>query len=176
MGLFKIILTILLAIVAVGGVIFLVLTAYGWEKVWERTSGPADRGAVVFEDLAKGPKPNQALICPDGLCQDGERDEASPIYALPVDELRRAFFTAVENEDDLERVEGGSDDLQVRYVQRTRLLRFPDTINVRFLALGDNRSTIALYGQSLVGTSDLGVNLKRLRRWLSRLEQYEEKS
>jgi len=61
--------------------------------------------------------------------------------------------------------------LTERYVQRSALLGFPDTIIVRYLGLPDGRSTLALYSRSQLGRSDLGVNEARLKRWLEKLRQ-----
>ena len=155
--------------------LFLALTTYGWENVWTRLAGPADLGQVVFEDLAKGPKPNQALICPDGICRDSDRDATSPVYKLNVEALQTAFLESLEPEKGLARVDGDSEQNKLRFVQRSRLLRYPDTINVRFFALGDKQSTLAIYSRSQIGTSDLGVNLARLNRWLARLSEFEER-
>jgi len=167
-------LTLILGLAALLGVAFLVATAFGWDKVWEKAAGPADLGPVVFEDLRKTPKPNQALICPDGLCNEKDRDAKSPVYDLSVDELKAAFVESLAEETSLERVDDKSDPLAMRFVQRTRLLRFPDTIRVRFFALGNDSSTLALYGQSQIGQSDMGVNMQRLKRWLRRLKKHEK--
>ncbi|MEM9733679.1 MAG: DUF1499 domain-containing protein [Pseudomonadota bacterium] len=165
--------TTFLALIAFGGVLLLLLKVYGFEKVWERTNGPADLGLVVFETLKKGPKPNQALICPQNMCSAEDRDSVSPRYALSADAMKKAFIKSLEGETHLHRVDDDSDPMQIRYVQHTPLLRFPDTISVRFIPLDENRSTIALYARAQVGYSDMGNNLKRLNRWLSRLTSFE---
>ena len=59
--------------------------------------------------------------------------------------------------------EGGA-----RFVQYTRLMRYPDTIDVEVIPAGEN-STLALYSRSLVGRKDFGVNRARLKRWLAAL-------
>ena len=167
------ILAFLIGFASLWGVVFLVLTTYGWEKVWEARFGSPDLGTVQFEDFAKGPLPNQALACPNGVCRDGDRDIISLRYGLSVDELRIALLTALDQEDSLERVDDGKDPLRLRFVQRTRLLRFPDTIRVQLFSLDAQTTTIALYSQSQVGVDDFGINKARLQRWLSRLKQYE---
>ena len=170
------ILTFLIGFGALWGVVFLVVTTYGWEKVWASIHGSPDLGAVEFEGLTKGPKPNQALICPEGLCAEGAHDRISPFYKVSVDALRTALTKSLEQEASLERVDDGSDPMRMRYVQRTRLMRFPDTIRIQFYPLEDGAaSTLALYSQSQIGRSDLGVNLARLKRWLGRLSDFEEK-
>lgn len=169
------ILTFLIGFVAVWGVAFLIVTTYGWEKVWTSVSGPADLGPVQFEGLTKGPKPNQVLICPDGLCNDKDRDRASPVYAVDMAMLKTALVKSLEEEPGLTRVDDGSDPRRLRYVQRSRLLRFPDTIRIKFYPLDDEPgSTLALYGQSQIGSGDFGINLERANRWLGRLGELEK--
>lgn len=169
------ILTFLIGFGAVWGVAFLVVTTYGWEKVWTSISGSADLGTVQFEGLAKGPMPNQVLICPDGLCRDEDRDRASPIYAVDMTMLKTALEKSLEAEPGLMRVDDGSDASRLRYVQRSRLMRFPDTIRIKFYPRENGTgSTLALYGQSQIGSGDFGVNLKRANRWLNRLSGLEK--
>ena len=58
----------------------------------------------------------------------------------------------------------------MRFLQLTRLMRFPDTIDAEVLPAGDNQSTLAIYSRSLVGRKDFGVNRARLERWYSALD------
>ena len=60
-------------------------------------------------------------------------------------------------------------DRTARFIQYTRLMRFPDTIDVQVLPVGDNQSTLAIYSRSLVGRNDFGVNRARVERWLAAL-------
>ena len=66
-------------------------------------------------------------------------------------------------------IAGNPDTRQYDYMQRSWLFRFPDTVTVRFIALGAGRSTLAVYSRSHYGYSDLGVNQARVRAWLSAL-------
>ncbi|MEM8750778.1 MAG: DUF1499 domain-containing protein [Pseudomonadota bacterium] len=169
----KFIVTSLVALLACAILAFLVGTAYGWEKVWPRFFGNPDQGQVQFSTLTKTPKPNQALVCPEGYCVERHVDMTAPTYALSVEELRAAFLTSIEGEERLERVDDNNEPNRLRFVQRTKLMRFPDTINIEFLPQADGRSSLAVFSQSQIGTSDFGVNLARLERWLERLRQHE---
>lgn len=173
MGLIRIIMTTFIALIAVAAILLFLLKVYGLEKVWERTSGPADLGPVSFDTLKKTPKPNQALICPQDMCRDEDRDQVAPIYSLSAEDLKSALMKSLEAEDSLTRVDDKADPLQVRYVHYTPFMRYPDTISVQFIPLGEAKSTLALYARAQVGYSDMGNNLKRLNRWLDRLKQHE---
>lgn len=69
----------------------------------------------------------------------------------------------------VERLAVDEETLTERWVQRSRVMRFPDTVNVRFVDLGEGRSTLALYSRSQLGSDDMGVNRARIERWLDRL-------
>ncbi len=169
------ILTFLVGFGAVYGVLFLVATTYGWEKIWQSTHGAADLGPVEFPGLSTRGTHNQVLICPDGICDDESRHRKSPVYGTDADTLKIAFIKSLESESGLTRVDDGKDPMRMRFVQRSRLLRFPDTIQVQFYKLGNNtHSTLALHGKSQIGGHDLGVNKTRADRWLNRLENLEQ--
>ena len=57
--------------------------------------------------------------------------------------------------------------MKSRFVQVTRLMRYPDTVDLEVIPVGENQSTLALYSRSLVGRKDFGVNRARLQRWLA---------
>ncbi len=159
----KVIVLILLLFVGAAIAFF----AIGPERVWN-AFGDADLGPVEFETLTRCSSPNDSLACPQDICTV-ESDVSAPRFAVPVNRLIEAFEVMVSGESDLERVDGDDDPMMRRYVQRTKLMRYPDTINVRFVALDGESSTIALYSRSQLGKSDLGANAARLQRWLTNL-------
>jgi uncharacterized protein (DUF1499 family) len=57
-----------------------------------------------------------------------------------------------------------------RILQHTRLMRFPDTIDIEVLPAAGTQSTLAIYSRSLIGHGDLGVNRARIERWLAALD------
>lgn len=139
----------------------------GADRFW-RLFGDPDMGSVTFETLARSRTPNDALACPPGLCA-AAADITPPGFAIAAPDLRRAFATVIAAEPRITVVETDDAALADRYVQRSRLLGFPDTIVVRFLELPDGRSTLALYSRSLIGHGDMGVNRARIERWLAAL-------
>jgi uncharacterized protein (DUF1499 family) len=130
--------------------------------------GPADLGDVDFETLVRRTTPNDALAAPEGL-QTARRDITSKDYPVTPAALCDAFHRAVASERNLVRVAASETGLTERYVQRTPLIGFPDTIVVRFICVSGERSSIALYSRSKLGRSDLGANKARLERWLELL-------
>jgi uncharacterized protein (DUF1499 family) len=124
-------------------------------------------------DIAKlrSPLPQPGfLVCPPGYCRAGEAI-ASPIFGMSSADLREAWRRMIAAEPRLIQV---AEDMQHRravYVVHTAVLGFPDIVTVEFVALGDDRSSIALYSRSRYGRSDFGTNRRRVDRWLLQLSQ-----
>jgi len=53
--------------------------------------------------------------------------------------------------------------------QKSALFRFADDIDVQAIPVDGGKSALAIYSRSRVGYSDLGVNRKRIERWLSQI-------
>lgn len=155
--------TIILAL----AVAALIAMTVGLDRVW-LLFGPPDLGPVTFETLARRSTPNDALICPDDLCR-AKSDVIPPVYATGTDGLRQAMARVIASEPDVTQME--NTPLSARYIQRTKVMRFPDTIVVRYIPLGADRSTLALYSRSQLGKGDTGVNKARLTRWLDKLSR-----
>ena len=137
------------------------------DHIWEMF-GTADLGPVDFATLIRRATPNDALVCTASLCQ-ARSDLESPIFAKPVSALRTALNKALASEPRITRVAANDAKMTSHYIQRSAVMHFPDTIDARLVGLPDGRSTILLYSRSKIGTSDVGVNRARLRRWLGKL-------
>jgi uncharacterized protein (DUF1499 family) len=143
-------------------------------RFYELAFGPPDLGPVDFETVARGSRPNTALGCPPGVCRNAAADFDPGVYPVSEEELRRRFTAAALAEPrvvPVYRHAAPGLPTQDRYVQRSEMLSFPDTIDVRFIALGEQSSTLAVYSRSQLGYSDRGVNLARIRRWTEAARQ-----
>jgi len=138
-----------------------------------RLTGTArDMGTVNFAALQRRTTPNDALLCPPGHCPNAKPDWEAPTFAVtPADLLARVatIVLAEPNADALYQHPGS--DLRLRFVQYSRIMRFPDTIDVEVVPVSDEKSTLAIYSRSLVGRSDFGVNRARIARWMAALEK-----
>jgi len=142
---------------------------YGLAKL---LGGPLDVGPVDFAGLRRHATGNDALICPPGLCAEAEPDGDAKVYDINLDQLLDRLRTIALAEPGTELLECGVGCARVaRFVQRTRIMRFPDTIDVAVYAAGQNKSTLAIYSRSLVGRRDFGVNRARVARWLAELDR-----
>ncbi len=141
----------------------------GPERIWE-LFGPADLGPVSFEDLERRSTPTDALACPNNLCPI-DTDILPRDYPVDVPALRKAMNRALMTERRLTLVDIDDKTPQERYVQRSETMRFPDTIDVRYVARPGGGSTVAIYSRSQFGRNDLGVNHARVERWLGKLSR-----
>lgn len=142
----------------------------GPERVWG-LFGPPDLGPVEFETLTRRTTPNDSLACPPGVCKAAS-DVTPPEYGVGAAELRLAFGKMIAAEPRIANVATDTVALTDRYIQRSALMRYPDTIVVRFFDRPEGRSTLALYSRSQLGRGDMGVNRARLERWLKQLSAY----
>jgi uncharacterized protein (DUF1499 family) len=124
--------------------------------------------AIDFPTFGLADSPNQYLVCPAGYCAAAPSRE-SDTYAIGIDGLRMAWDTVVAASPRTERVRVFGGGTQVAYVQRTAVLKFPDVVSVQFIGVDPGRSTLAIYSRSVYGSSDFGVNEKRVAAWLAAL-------
>lgn len=123
---------------------------------------------VDFAELRRSDSPNDALACPPGAC-NARADFLTDAVDLPPEGLAQRVIAVLSREPRTEMVGRDATGLRLVFVQRSRLFRFPDTINIAILPLAEARSGLALYSRSTYGHGDLGVNRARTQDWLSKL-------
>lgn len=165
----EVVLTIFAVTAVVAVIAGSVILVVGSERLWS-FFGPPDLGPVAFETLERRTTPNDALACPTNLCK-ARSDLVPPLFAVDENELRSAMAKVIELEPRIALVDTNNTGLTDRYIQRSALLGFPDTIVVRYIEQPGGRSTLAMYSRSQLGRSDLGVNKSRLESWLGKLRQ-----
>ncbi len=146
------------------------IAGFGRERVLSFLFGPIDQTPIPFATLKKTPNPNQHLVCPENLCTETP-DAISPVFPIPADQLKQKWSEVMANQPNIdpEVIDEGNETFT--YIQRTLLIRYPDSITVQFLPLNTTTSTLAIYSRSHYGKSDFGVNEKRIGKWLNALDQ-----
>ena len=160
-----------ITVAVLAGLVILValtLVVVGRETMLEMVFGPIDQSAVDFATIDTTGRENTYLVCPPGLCGQ-DPDRASPEFAIPATELRNRWFSMIGNEPLTDWIASDEEIQQYDFLQRTPLMRYPDTITVRFLSLDEERSTLAVYSRSHYGRKDFGVNRERIDGWLEAL-------
>lgn len=156
----KLLAAVIVALVIAFAAAFLVL---GPERLWAQF-GPADLGDVDFATLQRRATPNDALACLPEFCA-AKADIPAPVIARPIGDVFLAVQDAVVREPGLEQVNADAAAGTLRFIERSRLMGFPDTINVKVASLPDGASAVLIYSRSQIGKGDMGVNLARVKRW-----------
>lgn len=152
----------ILIVVALAGIVL-----YGRERLWERLAGPADLGRYDFDRGTRSPSGNDALACSEGLCSNP--DIVLPTLAgTPAHVAKRLTAELELLEPRHRRVDDGADPAYARYVVYSRLMRFPDTVDIEALP-GPSGTGIRIYSRAQLGSGDFGVNRKRLEALAARL-------
>lgn len=140
-----------------------------WEgRILERIFSIGRVPVIDFATLQRADTPNQYLMCPSKFCP-AYIDDLPPDYAASVAEVRAAWETLLKSEPRVKELRRDPLGRQIDYVQRSRLMRFPDLITIRFIELGEGKTTVAIYSRSIYGERDMGVNKARIRDWIGRL-------
>ena len=165
-------LAILVALLCLVGIYLLLEKhpVYGaWYGLARLFGSQPDIDPVDWTTLRRHKTPNDALACAAGRCPNAQPDIEPRVYRLEPSALLARLREVVRAEPGTRELstEGGH---VARFIQRTRLMRFPDTIDVEAFPAPDG-STIAIYSRSLIGRRDFGVNRARVARWLAGLDQ-----
>ncbi|GHA40345.1 hypothetical protein GCM10008927_00580 [Amylibacter ulvae] len=108
------------------------------------------------------------LTKPNGYTLSEDDAGVFPIHAT---ELAQKFDDFAMAQPSTTRLSGDVETGKITYVQRTKLMRYPDVITVRFREIDADNSTFTMFSRSVVGHSDLGVNQKRALQWLDSFAQ-----
>ncbi|KAL0484537.1 hypothetical protein AKO1_011613 [Acrasis kona] len=122
-----------------------------------------DSGMIVEKDFSVGPLREKAQITNAPFYPNTNATTLSQKYAefMVLEDKNRKLnnmgrTSLITKDESLQKY---------CYRQRTKM-GFPDYITIRFLNTVDGGSTFALYSRSKIGNGDLGVNKKRITRWL----------
>jgi hypothetical protein len=113
--------------------------------------------------------PPSFLACPLDYC--AAAGISVPIFAMPWPRLREVWAQMIAHEPQVVRVAEELDGRRLVYIQHSSLFRFPDIITVEFVAMGPDRSSLALYSHSRYGRYDFRQNRRRIETWLARLSE-----
>src|SRR5690348_7295794 len=157
-------------LIAIAGIAIAFATLILEGQTLETVIFPVGEVPVIdFATLQRKPTPNQYLLCPAAMCL-AQTDGAAPVYNVPVSKLQVAWDQMLAEQPRVEVQRRDITNMQIDYVQRSRILRFPDLITVRFVPVDDTHSTLDIYSRSVYGKGDLGVNRARVEEWLARLK------
>ncbi|WP_431283539.1 DUF1499 domain-containing protein [Humitalea sp. 24SJ18S-53] len=124
---------------------------------------PLDLASLVLP-----PSPNTCLAAPPGAPGPVPHRVLPPFAATPA-ALWAAVQQAAGAQPRTTLLAAWPEHLQAQWVERSAIMNYPDIIVALLLPDGD-RTGLVLYSRSLFGWSDLGVNAKRVDRWIAAIE------
>jgi uncharacterized protein (DUF1499 family) len=131
--------------------------------LWVRIApSNVDQWHVDPETVEKNPLPNQFLM------RDGQGADAL-VFDMSPSDLAAKFNEIALSKPNTTVLAGNANDLWVTYVQRTKLMAYPDYISVKVTAEDGGKSRLYVYSRSRFGRSDLGVNKARIKAWTAAL-------
>jgi uncharacterized protein (DUF1499 family) len=142
----------------------LVLAAVGVLMVRLASHPPSEWHADPLTTERTG-KPNDVLAAPAGATAAAP-DIVLALTDRPAGELLAALDRAARAEPRVEVVAGSVAEGWITWVQRSRLIGFPDYVSARTVETPEGNG-IAVWSRSRYGHSDLGVNRARIERWLA---------
>lgn len=127
---------------------------------------------IDFQHIDLPTSPNYYYVAPADF-SNIKPQAFSPIYPVSVETLKEIWVKWIAHEPRLEYID--HNHFQFQYIQRTRWLKFPDTIDVLFIEISTNQSSIqssiAIFSRSQYGYYDFGVNRRRVQRWLKDINE-----
>lgn len=127
-----------------------------------------DAFPLDFRNLVRPGRPVDYLMLPPHFESAANQDAESPVFDATPDALRQAWLELMAATPRTTQLNGGPEGLQLQFVQRSAVFRFPDFIWVEFLPVADG-SALAAYSRARFGVTDFGVNRKRIEGWVKRL-------
>jgi uncharacterized protein (DUF1499 family) len=167
-----VIVVVLLFVAGLGYLLLEKRPGYGaWYGLAKLAGSRLDIGPVNWATLTRRTTPNDALVCPPERCPNARPDWEPATYAVPPEQLlARLKALALADADTRALPREPNGEHTARFIQYTRLMRFPDTIDVAVFPAPGGRSMVAIYSRSLIGRKDFGVNRARVARWLAKLD------
>jgi uncharacterized protein (DUF1499 family) len=129
-----------------------------------------EEAVLDLRTLVRPKSPNHYLVAPAGY-GGAAADTEAPRFALAPAELAEVVRRVALGERRTALVGEARERLAIEVVQRTPVLRFPDSITIEVLPSEDGGATLALYSRSRYGYGDFGVNRRRVERWLGLIAQ-----
>ncbi|NQY41994.1 MAG: DUF1499 domain-containing protein [Legionellales bacterium] len=105
-------------------------------------------------------KPNHYLICPKNTCQS--ENDISPIYKTPAETLYNKTISIIQKIPRTQITYQDDENYTIVFVQKTKIFRFPDYIDIQIFSIDNNKSTIAIFSRAKYGYYDFGVNKNRV--------------
>lgn len=95
----------------------------------------------------------------------------SPVFDMTAPELSKMFDDFALAQPRVKRIAATLQDQMITYVQRTKIIGYPDYITIKAIPVGAKQSKLEIFSRSRFGYSDWGVNKGRIKGWLLKLRR-----
>ena len=119
---------------------------------------------IDFKNLENTKRYNSYILCPKDYCKNLLPNKLSPKYKISMLELKSILIRTIYNSKRVKFVRYQKNHYQ--FIQKSKIFRFPDIIDVEFIAIDAELSAIAIYSRSIYGYYDFNVNKNRIRMWI----------
>ena len=126
-----------------------------------------------FATLVPPRSPNNWLVAPASFAS-ATPDEVAPTMEAPAERLVEIWIEIIGEQPRARVLAVSEDRLQVEAEQASALFGFTDRISFRILPAPAGGRTLVAYSRAELGYWDLGVNRKRLKDWISKLQARAE--
>ncbi|MBL41112.1 MAG: hypothetical protein CMM49_00465 [Rhodospirillaceae bacterium] len=121
---------------------------------------------INFKTLKLKKTKNQYLSLPENSIFVSSPDILSPTFICTIEEIKTIFEEFILTQP---RISSKFFDDQLnkfKCIQKTKYFKFPDLIDIEFIKIKDDVSSIAIYSRSIYGYYDFNVNKNRVKLWL----------
>jgi uncharacterized protein (DUF1499 family) len=112
---------------------------------------------------------NAYLVAPEGATA-AVPNRTAKVYTMAPEALAAAFDQVAMAAPRTARLAGSQETGWTTYVQRTKLMGYPDYISVRAVAV-EGGAALIVYSRARYGKGDWGVNKARVDGWLEELDR-----
>lgn len=128
-----------------------------------------DADSMDLRTIDRATTPNDALACPPNACK-AKADFDSPVFAIAQKTLMDQIKRVIARQPRTELIASDSSLDQLVFVQRSKILGFPDTVWIQGHVF-QKRSSVIIYSRSNYGHSDFGVNRDRVSMWIDEIQR-----
>ncbi|PPR77693.1 MAG: hypothetical protein CFH01_01412 [Alphaproteobacteria bacterium MarineAlpha2_Bin1] len=121
---------------------------------------------INFQNLKLKKTKNQYLALPEKIMYTSSPDVFSPNFICKVEDLKNSFEGVIDKQPRISKKFYDSERNKFKCIQKTKFFKFPDLIDVEFIKIKDNISSIAIYSRSVYGYYDFNVNRNRVKLWI----------
>ena len=122
---------------------------------------------INFKNLKLRKTNNQHLVLPKEFVSLSLPNALSPKFSCDLEKLKIAFVEMIDKQPRISKKVFDNKKNKFSCIQKTKFFKFPDMIDIEFIKIDNNFSSIAIFSRSVYGYYDFNVNKNRVNLWLN---------